>query len=348
MNYTAFVGTYTNQASEGIYTCDITVDGSVQLTRTQLTAHQENPTFLAVHPKEPFLYAVHEVDDGAVTAYQIQSDGALVKQNQHRTGAAGPCYCSVHPSGEYLFVAHYSGSAVSMLPIQEQGTVCPPSEIIVHEGSGRNPERQTQPHPHSAVVSPNGRFLYIADLGTDQVVIYEIEPETDSLRQTESVDTQPGAGPRHIAFHPAKPYLYLINELDSTISAFKWNPASGAITQLDVISTLPPTYNGANQTSEIQVHPSGQWVYGCNRGHDSIASFLVQDDGSLRLQEIVSTEGEWPRYFAIDPSGKLFLVENRYSDDIIPFRINEATGTLTQAGSKLELPEPACLVFRKE
>ena len=345
MDYTAFVGTYTKRASDGVYTCEITVDESVQLTCTHLTPHQENPTFLAIHPEEPYLYAVHEIDDGAVTAYQIESDGSLVKQNRHLTGAAGPCYCSVHPSGEYLFVAHYPGGAVSMLPLQEPGTVCPPSEVVVHEGSGPNPERQTKPHPHSAVVSPNGRFLYVADLGTDQVVIYQIEPGTDSLQRTGSVETPPGAGPRHIAFHPTEPYLYLINELDSTIITFEWDPGSGSLTRLDVISTLPPEYAGANQTSEIQVHPSGRWVYGCNRGHDSIASFLVQDDGSLRLQDIVSTQGEWPRYFAIDPSGDLLLVENRYSDDIMPFWIDETTGALTQAGPRLELPEPACMVF---
>jgi 6-phosphogluconolactonase len=345
MHSNAVIGTYTEHGSEGLYSCDVAIEGSVSMERRSLAVHQEHPTYLATHPDEPFLYTVHEIDDGQVSSYRIDDTGSLMKRNQQPCGAAGPCYCSVHPSGRYLFVAQYAGGAVSMLPIRSDGTLSKPVDIVEHEGSGPNRDRQKDPHPHAAVCGPNGTFLYVPDLGIDEVVIYEIDDANSSLVHTGSVATQPGAGPRHLDFHPTKPFAYLITELDSTIVAYRWDESTGTLGEIGTIPTLPAAYDGANQPSEIVVHPSGEWVYGANRGHDSIAVSTVQADGCLEFIETLPTGGEWPRYFVIDPTGEILFVQNRKSDDVVPFRINLNDGTLAEIEGRLAVPAPSCMVF---
>ncbi|GAB3686766.1 lactonase family protein [Salinarchaeum chitinilyticum] len=353
MHYNAVIGTYSEHGSEGIYSCDVEFEADaepgagVSLEQRSVTEHSEHPTFLAAHPDEPLVYAVHEIESGQVSAYRFEDDGALAKLDQQRTGAAGPCHCSVHPSGRYLFVAQYAGGAVSMLPVESDGTIGAPVEVIEHDGSGPNADRQEAPHPHSVVCGPNGTFLYVPDLGTDEVVVYEIDAGSGSLVRTDAVRTDPGAGPRHFAFHPTRSLAYLVTELGSTIVAYEYDASTGALDEIGTTSTLPASYDDANQTSEIAVHPSGEWVYVANRGHDSIAASAVRDDGSLELVETVPTGGAWPRYFAIDPTGHLLFVQNRESDDVVPFRIDPDDGTLREADGRLSVPAPSCMIFQE-
>lgn len=346
MRQHAFVGTYTDGDSDGIYHLDVSTEEAPQLERTGSTSVGDNPSFLALHPEKPVLYAVHEVEAGGASAFRIETDGetrTLSPLGRVESGAGGPCHCSVHPSGAFLFVAHYAGGAVSALPIGEDGALDAPSDVVHHEGSSRNPERQSAAHPHSITPDPEGRFLYVPDLGTDEVAIYEFDAENGLLDRVSGVDARAGAGPRHLAFHPDGEFLYLINELDSTVCAYERDPTTGELTEIDVQSTLPDGFDGENLTADIHVHSSGEWVYGSNRGHDSIAVFAVDDDGALRPRGTVSTEGEWPRNFALDATGEVLFAENKNTDNIVSFRVDEETGGLEPTGSSVSVPQPVCL-----
>ncbi|HET7322866.1 MAG TPA: lactonase family protein [Halococcus sp.] len=339
----AYIGTYTDGTSEGLYTYDVTVQNEeLAMQRRAVTPLEDNPSFLAVHPSDEYLYAIHEVEDGGVTAFRREDDGSLNCLNRVPSGAGGPCHCSVHPSGEYLFVAHYAGGAVSALPIGSDGSLSRPSDIVHHEGSGVHPERQTHAHPHSITPGPNGHYLYVPDLGTDDIVSYEFDNGTLIPAETTSVSA--GAGPRHLDFHPNERVAYVINELDSTVAVFGWSPETGTLDELAALSTLPTEYQGSNTAADIHVHPSGNWVYGSNRGHDSIITFRVDEDGrDLTAIDHQSTDGEGPRNFALDTSGQVLFAENQYSDTIVAFRIDDETGMLESTGLTVQVPSPVCL-----
>lgn len=338
----AYVGTYTDGDSEGIYTYDVTVHDDVEMQRRSVTRLDDNPSFLAVHPSSEYLYAVHEVQDGGVTALQRNDDGSLSPLNRVPSGAGGPCHCSVHPSGEYLFVAHYTGGAVSALPIESDGRITRPSDTVHHQGASVHPERQVEAHPHSVTPGPNGRYLYVPDLGTDEIVTYEFD-----AGRLDRVDTTPvhtGAGPRHLTFHPNERAAYVINELDSTITGFEWTPESGLLDEIVTISTLPEDYEGENTTADIHVHPSGKWVYGSNRGHDSIVAFDVESDsGRLTTIGHQSTGGKAPRNFALDASGRLLFAENQDSNTIVALGIDNETGALVPTELVEQVPAPVCM-----
>jgi 6-phosphogluconolactonase len=351
MRQHAFVGTYTDGDSDGIYHLDLSTEEAPHLERTGSTGVEDNPSFLALHPKKPILYAVHEVEAGGASAFRIEADGerqTLAPLGRVESGASGPCHCSVHPSGDFLLVAHYTGGAVSVLPIREGGALDAPSDVVHHEGSSRDPERQTAAHPHSITPDPEGRFAYVPDLGADAVAVYEFDPEEGRLDRVSGVDARPGAGPRHLEFHPDGRYLYLINELDSTVCAYERDPTTGGLGEIDVESTLPDPFDGENLTADIHVHPSGEWVYGSNRGHDSIAVFAVREDGTLRSRGTVSTAGEWPRNFALDATGELLFAQNKNTDDVVSFRVDDETGDLDATGSSVSIPRPVCLAVVSE
>jgi 6-phosphogluconolactonase len=339
----AYVGTYTDGDSEGLYTYEVTVeDGGFDLQLHAVTPLQDNPSFLTVHPTDKYLYTVHEVEDGGVTAFRREDDGSLHRLNHEPSGAGGPCHCSVHPSGDYLLVAHYTDAVVSVLPIRDSGDVSPPSDTVHHNGSSIHSERQTQSHPHSITPGPKGRYLYVPDLGTDEIVVYELNDGT--LEHIESVPTQTGAGPRHIVFHPSGRFAYVINELNSTLTAFELTPEEPSLDNITAVSTLPETYNGNNAAADVHVHPSGQWVYGSNRGHDSIAVFAIdQDSGIPTTVDHQWTGGEWPRNFTLDATGGLLFAENQRSNSIVGFRISETTGTLERTNDTVDLPAPVCM-----
>lgn len=348
-SYHAFVGTYTDGDSEGIYTCSLD-DEAGTIERVSVTDAGENPSFLAVHPSGDYLYAVNEVEEGAVTALSIDgATGELTVLNTVVTGGgAHPCYCAVDATGQYLLVAHYNGGSVAMVPIEDDGSVADPSHVVEHEGSSVDPERQTEPHPHSIRPGPANEFAYVPDLGTDRLYVYEMDLDAGELRPADQswLELPDGAGPRHLDFHPGEDRLYLLNELDSTLTAIDRDPETGALEIVDSASTLPDDFDGENITADVHVHESGEWVYASNRGHDSIARFEVDGStGDLSYVECVSTEGEWPRHFTFTPAGTHLLAENKDTNDVVTFDVDADDGALSPTGDVTELPSPVCLQF---
>jgi 6-phosphogluconolactonase len=242
--------------------------------------------------------------------------------------------------------AQYGGGTVSVLPIADDGTVGSPTAVVEHEGSGPNEGRQSEPHPHSIQPGPDNRFAYAPDLGADRVFVYDLDPAAGTIEPADCghVDVHPGAGPRHLDFHPNGRYAYLISELDNTVVAFERDSDTGALDAFATVDTLPEGFDGESYTADIHVHPDGDTLYGSNRGHDSIAVFDLDADGRPTLVETESTRGEWPRNFALDPDGKFLFAENRDTNDIVTFRVRD-DGTLEPTGAVAEVPEPVCMKF---
>ena len=349
-----FVGTYTGGKSRGIYRLELD-PASGKLTEPVLAAESENPSFLAVHPSRRFLYAVNEVGafggqpGGGVTAFALDPEaGSLAKLNAESTVGGGPCHLSVDRTGKALLVANYGGGSVVALPIGADGRVGKASAFLQHEGSSVNKARQSEPHAHSINVDAGNRFAVAADLGLDKLFVYRLHPNRAALVPNDPpfAKVEPGSGPRHFAFHPDGKHAYVINELKSTITAFDYDPERGVLTERETISTLPKGYRGASYTAEVQVHPSGKFVYGSNRGEDTIAVFAVDPGtGLLAMVEIETTGGKAPRNFGIDPTGRFLLAANQDSDSIFAFRIDPSTGELTPTGQRVEVPKPVCVKF---
>jgi 6-phosphogluconolactonase len=315
----------------------------------------KNPSFLAIHPSGRFLYAVCEVNDlagkpgGGVTAFSLDGrTGRLSLLNQQTSGGKGPCHLVVDATGTNVLVANYGGGSVAVLPIGEDGRLKEPSCFIQHAGSSVNPRRQQGPHAHSINVDPGNRFAMVADLGLDKVLVYRFDARRGQLEPNDppSVALKPGAGPRHFSFHPDGHHAYVINELHSTITALGYDAQRGKLTAIQTVSTLPAGFEGNNSTAEVQVHPSGRFVYGSNRGHDSIAIFAVDaPTGKLTPVGHELTQGETPRNFALDPTGTWLLAENQRTGTVVVFRIDQQTGKLSATGQVLEIPSPVCIKF---
>ena len=352
-----FVGTYTHTSSRGIYTCRLDNDsGALQILSVATEA--ANPSFLALHPNKRFIYAASEVEEfdgkpqGVVYAYSIDAaSGSLTFINSQGTGGTGPCHVKVDATGRFVLAANYSGGSVCMLPIEDDGSLASASDFIQHEGSSVNPRRQDRAHAHSINPDAQNRFAYAPDLGQDRIVIYRLDTEEGRLVPNNHayVEVNPGFGPRHLDFHPNGAWAYLINELSSAITAFGYDRDTGALSEFQVITTLPTGFSGLNTTADIHVHPSGQFVYGSNRGHDSIAMFEVDaDSGRLTPIGHRSTGGRVPRNFGIDPSGKFLLAANQDSDNVVSFRIDGESGQLISTGLDVDIPMPVCVRFLDE
>jgi 6-phosphogluconolactonase len=350
-----YIGTYTGKGSQGIYGWRLDA-GSGKLAPLGLVAETVNPSFLAVHPNRRFLYAVSEISGsggergGAVAAFSIdRQSGKLTFLNRVSSKGAGPCYVTVDQTGKTVLVANYGGGSVAALPVKADGSLEEASAHIQHTGSsGVNPKRQRAPYAHSINVSPDNRFALAADLGLDQVLVYRLDAAKGTLTPNDPpfVRTDPGGGPRHFAFHPKGRFAYVINELTSSLSAFSWDPARGVLKPLQTVSTLPKDFQGDNTCAEVQAHPNGRFVYGSNRGHDSIAVFSVDaGKGTLTPVEHVSTQGRTPRNFTIDPTGGWLFAANQASGNVVLFRIDQKTGRLTPAGQTLEVSMPVCVRF---
>lgn len=348
-----YLGTYTSGASQGIYVgrLDLATGG---LRLDGLAAETRNPSFLAIHPNCRFLYAVGEISDfdgkrtGAVNAFRIEpTTGRLELLNQHSSGGTGPCHLVVDRTGRNVLVANYGGGSVAVLPIRDDGRLGSATGFVQHEGSSVHPRRQQRPHAHSINLDAANHFAFAADLGLDKVLIYRFDAAAGTLTANEPpwANVAPGAGPRHFAFHPGGQFAYVINELQSTLTAFRYDAARGALEAIHTISTLPAPLEG-NTTAEVQVHPSGRFIYGSNRGHDSIAVFAVdKDTGRLTLVEHEPTQGKTPRNFGVDPTGRFLLACNQNSDTVVSFRIDPQTGGLTATGHQLEVAAPVCVKF---
>ena len=349
-----YFGTYTrgDSDSEGIYVSRFN-SGSGELSAPELAVKTTNPSFVALHPKKPVLYSVSEVTGsdgkpaGAVSAFAIEkSTGKLTRLNSQPSSGSGPCHVSTDSEGRCLLVANYGSGSCASLAIAEDGSLKPAASVIQHAGTSLNQKRQRGPHAHSANPGPNDRFAFVADLGIDKVQIYRLDPDAATLTEAGFVKVTPGAGPRHFAFHPSGKHAYVINEMALTITAFDFDPGKGTLTPIQDISTVPDTANRIGlSTAEVQVHSSGKFVYGSNRGHDTIAAFKVGDDGKLSLIEIEPIQGETPRNFGIDPSGNFLLAAGQKSGTISVFRIDQNTGELEFTGSKIEVGAPVCVKF---
>lgn len=352
-----YVGTYTTSGRhEGIYLVRMNRQ-SGKLRRVGAVDAGENPSFLAIDPNGRFLYAANEVDkykgkaSGAVSAFAIARDtGALTRRNEQPSEGAAPCFVSVDRSGRVVLVANYNGGSVALLPIEANGSLAPPASVVHHTGTGPNAERQEGPHAHSIITDPSNRFVLSADLGADRVFVYRLDLDGKSLRHVEGGDAvmRAGAGPRHLAFHPTLPLVFVSNELDSTVATLRFDGQSGKLALLDAHSTLPTGWKGTNYPADIHVAPSGRSVYVSNRGHNSIAVFSVAPaTGALALEQVVSTGGDWPRNFSLDPTGRWLLVANQKSDSVIVFSRDEKSGRLTPTRQRIVIPSPVCLRFRE-
>jgi 6-phosphogluconolactonase len=352
-----YVGTYTSAKSKGIHLLRLDL-ASGRLTYEALAAETANPTFLAIHPNGRFIYAAGEVSQfnnqptGVVTAFAINpATGMLDMLNQQPSGGRGACHVSVDPTGRVVLVANYGGGNVAALPIEADGRLRPPSATIQHEGSGPNPRRQRQPHAHAINPDPAGRFALAADLGIDKIMIYRLDAAAGTLAPNDPAfaTLAPGAGPRHLSFHPNGRLSYVINELDNTITAFAYDARNGGLTQIQTINTLPAGFEASNTTAEVVVHPGGRFIYGSNRGHDSIAAFSI-DEQTGRLAAIghYPTQGKTPRNFNIDPSGRYLVVANQNTDNLAVFRIDTATGRLDLASTLEGVGAPVCVRFLRQ
>jgi 6-phosphogluconolactonase len=269
----------------------------------------------------------------------------LINQQSSKGGA--PCHIIVDSAGKNVLIANYSGGNVAVLPIEEDGSLGE-ANSVQHEGSGPNPRRQEGPHAHSINLDAAERFAVAADLGIDKYLVYRYDPESHRLTPNDppATSVHPGAGPRHFDFHPDNRLAFGINELDSTVSVFRFDPEAGTLMETQTVSTLPPDTAVSNSTADIHVHPSGRFVYGSNRGHHSIAIFQIDEEAAtIAPVGHQATGGSTPRNFAIDPSGRFLLAANQASGTIVVFRIDEETGTLEQTESQAEVPSPVCLKF---
>lgn len=362
-NY-AYIGTYTRNApggdsgkaqSEGIYVAKVASEsGQLELLQT---VPSDNPSFLALSPDQQFLFAINEVADfegkeaGSVEAYRIdEASGEIALINRQALPGPIPAHLAVDPSGQYLVVGLYIGSSYVVLPIGEDGSLGPTIDEVMQEGSGPNEQRQEAPHPHAVTFDPAGRYIATADLGIDKVEIFDLEE--GKLAKISAIATEPGSGPRHVAFHPDGTMLYVINELDATIAALPYDAESGKLDEaIATVSTVPDDFPEHKSTAEIMVHPSGKFLYGSNRRFadhpdaDSIAVFRLDEQGVPERIQLVTENIAFPRAFQLDPTGTWLYALNQKGDDIVQFTIDQETGELTPSGNIAEVPTPVSLVF---
>jgi len=364
-------GTYTGAAplGSGLYVARFD-PATGTLAPAALAATLENPSFLALHPRLPVLYAVSEVTDGAgrgagaVVAFAIdRATGLLTQLNRQSSGGAGPCHLSVDPTGRVLLVANYGGGSVLCLGIAADGSLQAaveasgprPGGLIQHvldqpRSPGIDPQRQAAPHAHSIDASADGRFALACDLGCDRVFIHALDVDRATLKPHRSAILTAGAGPRHFAFHPQQKFAYCINELDLTVTAFAFDSQAGALLTLDSVPTLPAEVVDRRgfSTAEIVIHPSGKFLYGSNRGHDSVAIYTIDaGSGRLSLQGVEPTQVSTPRHFAIDPSGRYLLAAGQASGLVAVFAIDQETGKLAFTGHMQAVPAPVCILFAR-
>lgn len=349
-----YISTYTEDGRDGIFLADLNPStGELQLIKR--VADIRKASFLALHPNHRYLYSTCEFDDykdskgGAVSAFKIDAaTGSLTLLNHQSSGSEGPHYLSLDHEGKNALVANYHGGSVAVLPIRADGTLGAATATVLHHGSSVNKDRQTGPHPHAIDVDPANRFVFVPDLGADKVVAYRFNPAAGTLtpNNPRELATSPGAGPRHIAFYPNGKWAYVINELDSTVIALKYDSQAGVLTPMETVSTLPEGAKEENITGEVVVHPSGRFLYGSNREHDSIAMFAIdQTTGRLSSLGHCPAGGRTPRNFNIDPSGKYLLAANLDSNSVTVLQIDHAAGKLSRSAHEIKVLQPYCIEF---
>lgn len=346
-----YVGTYTD-GSKGIYAYRFdAITG--KLTALGLAADSPNASFLALALDGHALYAVNEISSfngqptGSVSAFAVDLvTGKLSPLNRRSSRAEGPAYITVDRTGRYALVANYPIGSVAVFPILENGMLGEGSAFVQHKGSSVNAQRQQGPHAHAIAMSPDNHFAIVADLGLDQLIVYPFDPGKGYLGPPRAVKTAPGTGPRHLVFSPNGRFLYVINEMSSTVVVYAYDAENGGLKQLQTISTLPTGFTGTNTAAEIDITSSGNFLYASNRGNDSIAVFAIDPaKGALTLLEVAPTGGKTPRNFVIDPTESWLLAGNQDSEDIVVFRIDVKTGHLTATGETVQISKPVCIKF---
>lgn len=344
----AYFGTYTRgkSTSEGIYVAKFD-ETNGYLSDPQLAAEATNPSFVAIHPDGTTLYSVSEIADGdkktgGVTAFSIKEDGTLKKLNNRPSGGAGPCHVAVDPTGQCVVIANYGGGSCASFPLNKDGSLGEQGSFHQHEGgSGVDERRQAGPHAHSVNINADGTQAFVADLGLDQILMYDLDAKAGKMKPSKqsSVETAPGGGPRHFCFHPSYRVAYTNLELSSQVSLLTYNEKDGTMTSGQTVSTLPANSRQLkNSTAECLVHPSGRYLYVSNRGHNSIAAFAI-DPQSARLSfiENESTQGEIPRGFGISPSGRYVVVGNQNSGNVVSLAVDAETGALSATGHGISI-----------
>jgi len=352
--FLVYVGTYKDHGGKGIYAYRFDSTAG-QFDSLGMAAESAEPSFLAIAQDGKFLYAVNEISKyndqpaGAISAFAIQREsGKLSLLNQVSSGAEGPAHITLDRSGRYALVSNYERGSVAVFPLLQDGRLGRPSAFVLHQGSSVDPERQKGPHAHAIALSPDNRFAVVADLGLDELLVYPFDAADGSLgRDPQIVKTMPGAGPRHLAFDSKGRFLYLLNEIQSTVGTYSYDAATGKLRELQTISTLPKGFSGAKEAAEIEIHPSGKFLFVSNRGDDNSIVVLAIDPerGTLTPVETDSTRGRTPRHFTLDPTGSWLLAANQDSDQIVLFQVNPKTGHLTPNGQTIHVPSPACIKF---
>jgi 6-phosphogluconolactonase len=358
-----FVGTYTlpilfgtgsvlTGKGEGIYIYRMDQVSGALAVSSKVTC-VANPSFLAFDPKQRFLYVVNELKifedkpTGTISAFSVDSEtGKLMFLNRKPTQGTDPCHVTVDKNGRYALVANFMSGSVCILPILKDGSLGDATDFVQHHGSSVNPKRQAGPHAHATILDQENRYVFVPDLGMDRIMIYKYDPQHGKLEPNDEpwIQAKAGAGPRHLAFSPNGRYAYLTNELDSTLVAFAYDKENGKLKELQTVPALPKDFSGESTCADVHVSPSGTFVYGSNRGHDSIVIYKInQRTGALTYVGHESTQGNNPRNFAIDPTGRFLLAANQNSDTIVTFRIHAETGKLSSTGQVTQVPTPVCI-----
>lgn len=344
-----YVGAYSQGEDEGIYIYKFdATEGDLKYISTAKGV--ANPSYLAIHPKKNLLIAVSEMGDyegeksGSVSSFEINPEnGSLRQLSQVSSGGGAPCFVSINKSGSLAFVANYSGGNVAVFPITNHGNLMLYSNLKQHLGSGPK-ESQQGPRAHAMVLDPKEDYVLAVDLGIDKVISYAIDKKNGVLNAQSELMLTKGAGPRHLTFHPNKKLAFIISELNSTITSCTYDAKSGKLTSVMTVNALPDSFDGESYCADIHVSPDGRFLYGSNRGHDSIVIFKIdQKTGELTYVDHHSVNGKWPRNFMIDPTGKFLLAANQHSNTIVVFKIDDETGKLRANGVEVEVSKPVCL-----
>ena len=349
-----FIGTYTGNGSEGIYSFRFDPEHG-ETTQPILAARSDNPSFIAIDKKGKFLYTVNEVDkydensSGAISVYKVvKGSGKLILIQQVSSLGAHPAHLSIDKTGKYLLVANYSGGNFCVFPINNDGKLGEHTALISNIGSSINKDRQNNPHPHFIQVTKDNKYILIADLGIDRVMIFQFDDKTGTLKINEPafIELEPGSGPRHFAFGTSGKFLYVLNELTSTVTIFDFDQATASSQSKQIISTLPGNFEGINTTAEIVVDSKGKFLYASNRGDNSIVQFNInRNDGTLSTIGWVPTGGDAPRHFEIDETSNWLFSANQNSDNIILFKIDKEIGGLINTNQSIKIKSPVCIKF---
>jgi 6-phosphogluconolactonase len=346
--FIAYVGNYTTKTdSKGIYEFHFDA-ASGKMSGLELAGATKDPSWVAVHPSGKYLYAANEMGKAStVSAFAIdRPSGKLTFLNELPALGEDPCHLSFDRTGKFLLSANYSSGNVVVYPILADGKLGEDTAVQENKGkTGPDAKRQDRSHAHWIATSENNQFVYVADLGLDQVLVYKFDAARGSLAADAAADFKPGTGPRHVAFSRDRTYMYVLGELDSTVTVFA-SDGPERFSSIQKIPMLPAGFSGRNDAAEIELHPSGKFLYASNRGHDSIVAYAIDaNSGKLTQVQDVPTGGKEPRHFAIDPTGTFLLAENQNTNTIVEFRIDQATGKLTPTGETLTVPSPICLAF---